>query len=448
MGLVKAALGAASGVMGDQWKEYFTCSALPADVLAVKGEKKQSGRSANRHGSENIITDGSIVAVAEGQCALIVEQGKVVDLCAEPGEYTYNTGTQPSLLSGGLAKNIDDAFAEMGKRFAFGGQEATDQRIYYINTKELPGNKYGTPSPVPFRVVDQRAGIDMDISIRCFGEYSYRITNPILFYTNVCGNVENAYLRETLDSQLKTELLTALQPAFAKISEQGIRYSALPGHTMEMADALNEVLSAKWRDLRGIEIVSLGVSSIKASEEDEAMIKEMQRNAAFRDPTRAAAHLVGAQANAMQAAAANQGGATVGFMGMNMAGAAGGMNPQALYQMGQQQAAAAPAAPAPAAAPADSWTCACGTVATGKFCPECGAKKPEPKKITVDGAWTCPTCGAANKGKFCAECGTKKPAGVPQYKCDKCGWEPADPTKPPKFCPECGDPFDDGDIVG
>ena len=152
MGLVKAALGAASGVMGDQWKEYFTCSALPADVLAVKGEKKQSGRSANRHGSENIITDGSIVAVAEGQCALIVEQGKVVDLCAEPGEYTYNTGTQPSLLSGGLAKNIDDAFAEMGKRFAFGGQEATDQRIYYINTKELPGNKYGTPNPVPFRV--------------------------------------------------------------------------------------------------------------------------------------------------------------------------------------------------------------------------------------------------------------------------------------------------------
>mgnify|MGYP001120716428 FL=1 len=229
MGLVKAALGAASGVMGDQWKEYFTCSALPADVLAVKGEKKQSGRSANRHGSENIITDGSIVAVAEGQCALIVEQGKVVDLCAEPGEYTYNTGTQPSLLSGGLAKNIDDAFAEMGKRFAFGGQEATDQRIYYINTKELPGNKYGTPSPVPFRVVDQRAGIDMDISIRCFGEYSYRITNPILFYTNVCGNVENAYLRETLDSQLKTELLTALQPAFAKISEQGIvSFDALP----------------------------------------------------------------------------------------------------------------------------------------------------------------------------------------------------------------------------
>ena len=277
MGLVKAAIGAASGVMADQWKEYFYCDALPADVLAVKGQKRTNGRS---HGTGNVISDGSVIAVATGQCVLIVEQGKVVDLCAEPGEYTYNTGTQPSLLSGGL-KNIDDVFAELGKRFSFGGQAATDQRVYYINTKELPGNKYGTPNPVPFRVVDQRAGIDLDIGIRCFGEYSYRIVNPILFYTNVCGNVENAYTREELDSQLKTELMTALQPAFARISEQGIRYSALPAHTLELADALNQALSAKWGTLRGIEIVSLGVSGVKASEEDEQMIKELQRSAAF-----------------------------------------------------------------------------------------------------------------------------------------------------------------------
>ena len=286
MGLVKAALGAASGVMGDQWKEYFYCSALPAEVLAVKGQKKVSGRSSNRRGTENIITDGSIVAVAEGQCALIVEQGKVVDLCAEAGEYTYNTGTQPSLLSEGLAKNIDEVFAEIGKRFSFGGQAATDQRIYYINTKELMGNKYGTPSPVPFRVVDQRAGIDIDVSIRCFGEYSYRIVNPILFYTNVCGNVENEYTRDALEGQMRTEMMTALQPAFARISEMGIRYSALPGHTTELAEALNQELSGKWSKLRGIEIVSLGVSGVKASEEDEQMIKELQRSAAFMDPTR------------------------------------------------------------------------------------------------------------------------------------------------------------------
>ncbi len=314
------------------------------------------------------------------------------------------------------------------------------------------------------------AGIDIDIAIRCFGEYSYRICDPILFYTNVCGNVGEDYTRDRLDGQLKTELLTALQPAFAKISDMGIRYSALPGHTMELADALNEVLSGKWRNLRGLEIVSFGVSSVKASEEDEQMLKEMQRNAAFMDPTRAAAHLVGAQAAAMQSAAANQGaGPAMAFMGMNMAGQMGGMNAQNLYQMGAQQAAQsapAPAAPAaagwtcacgqsgitgkfcpncgkakPAPAPAaGSWKCACGATATGKFCPECG--KPRP---AADG-WTC-SCGAVNKGKFCAECGKPKPAGTPKYKCDKCGWEPKDPAHPPKFCPECGDPFDDGDIV-
>ena len=479
MGLIKAAMGAAGGMLADQWREYFYCESIPANILAVKGKKRTGSRSSNTKGTDNIISNGSIIAVANGQCMMIVEQGKIVDFSAEPGEYTYDTSTEPSIFTGDLGENVKAVFANIGKRFTFGGEPPKDQRVYYFNTKELIGNKYGTPSPVPFRVVDQRAGIDIDIAIRCFGEYSYRITNPLLFYTNVCGNVEADYDRSQIDGQLKTELLTALQPAFAKISDMGIRYSALPGHTQELSDALNEVLSAKWRDLRGLEIVSLGVSSVKANEEDEQMIKEMQRNAAFMDPTRAAAHLVGAQASAMQAAASNQNaGPAMAFMGMGMAQGAGGMNAQNLYQMGQQQAPApapapAPAAPAPAAPAANSWTCpSCGATATGKFCPECGAKKPEPKPAnswtcpncgaTATGkfcpecgtkkpepkpdGWTCPTCGAVNKGKFCAECGTKKPAGIPQYKCDKCGWEPADPTKPPKFCPECGDPFDDGDI--
>ncbi len=439
MGLIYAALGAAGGVLADQWKEYFYCEAMPSDVLAVKGQKRVSGRSSNQSGTDNIISDGSVIAVADGQCMMIVEQGKVVDLCAEPGEYTYNSATEPSLFTGKLGESVLEVFKNIGKRFTFGGLAPNDQRVYYFNTKELTGNKYGTPSPVPFRVVDKNIGLDIDIAIRCFGEYSYRITNPILFYTNLCGNVTRAYTRDQIDGQLKSELLTALQPAFARISDMGIRYSSLPGHTTELAGALNEELSAKWRDLRGIEIVSVGVSSVKASEEDEAMIKELQRNAAFRDPTMAAAHLVGAQASAMQSAASNEGaGAAMAFMGMNMAAQAGGVNAQGLYQMGQQAAAAAPAA----AAAADAWTCpSCGTKASGKFCPECGTKKP-----VADG-WTCPSCGAVNKGKFCAECGAKKPAGAPLYKCDKCGWEPEDPAHPPKFCPECGDPFDDGDIV-
>ena len=475
MGLIKAAMGSAGGVLADQWKEYFYCEAMEADVLAVKGQKRTSGRSSNTKGSDNIISNGSVIAVADGQCMLIVEQGKVVDVCAEPGEYTYDMSTEPSIFSGSLGQSVKEVFGNIGKRFTFGGEPPKDQRVYYFNTKELVGNKYGTPSPVPFRVVDTNVGLDMDIAIRCFGEYSYHISNPLLFYTNICGNVEAEYTRDSLDSQLKTELLTALQPAFAKISDMGIRYSALPGHTMELADALNEVLSAKWRDLRGIEIVSFGVSSVKASEEDEQMIKELQRNAAFRNPQMAAAHLVGAQAQAMQNAASNEGaGAAMAFMGMNMAGNAGGMNAQSLYQMGQQQPQAPqqPQQAAPAAPAAEGWTCSCGAVATGKFCPECGSKKPEPKP--EEGSWTCPSCGAAvngkfcpecgakkpeqpegwtcscgavNKGKFCPECGAKKPAGVPQYKCDKCGWEPEKGVKPPKFCPECGDPFDDGDIV-
>ncbi len=433
MGLIKAALGAAGSVLADQWKEYFYCGALPDDILVVKGRKRVSGRSSNTKGKENVITNGSVIAVAEGQCMLIVEQGKVVDVCAEPGEYTYDAATEPSVLCGELSKNIPAVLKNIGKRFTFGGETPVDQRVYYINTRELVGNKYGTPSPVPFRVVDRNIGLDVDISIRCFGEYSYRITNPILFYTNVCGNVDREYDRDRLDSQLKSELLTALQPAFAKLSDMGIRYSALPGHTMEMADALNEVLSKKWGELRGVEIVSAGVSSVKASEEDEQMIKELQRNATLRNPNMAAAHLVSAQANAMQAAASNEGaGAAMAFMGMNMAGQMGGMNAQSLFQMGQQPAQT----PAP-----NSWVCSCGATATGKFCPECGAKKPEAKRA----GWVC-ACGAVNQGKFCSECGGKKPAGAPLYRCDKCGWEPSDPAHPPKFCPECGDPFDDGDL--
>ena len=467
MGLIKAIGGAVGGVMADQWKEYFYCDALPNEVLVRKGQKRTSGRSSNTKGEDNIISKGSVIAVADGQCMAIVEQGKVVELCAVPGEFIFDSSTEPSIFAGDLGTSIVDTFKTIGKRFTFGGDTAKDQRVYYFNTKELVGNKYGTPSPVPFRVVDERAGIDIDIGIRCFGEYSYRLSNPILFYTNVCGNVAQDYKRSEIDSQLKSELLTALQPAFARISEMGIRYSALPGHTTELSNALNQELSSKWHDLRGIEIVSFGVSSVKANEEDEQMIKEMQRNAAFMDPTRAAAHLVGAQASSMQSAASNpNAGPAMAFMGMGMAGAAGGMNTQNLYAMGQQQQAQQVQQAAPAA---DSWKCACGNTVSGNFCPNCGAKKPEPKPVEgswkcscgatangkfcpecgkpkpADDGWTC-SCGAVNKGRFCQNCGAKKPEGAPLYKCDKCGWEPEDPKNPPKFCHQCGDPFNDGDI--
>lgn len=403
MGLIRAAKGVAGGVFGDQWKEYFYCGSMSSDTLVSKSRKKTSRRSSNRHGSENIISNGSVIAVNDGQCMIIVEQGKVVDVCAEPGEYVYDSFTEPSLFCSDLEDGIVQVFDQIGKRFGFGGETPEDQRVYFINTKELTGNKYGTPGPVPFRVIDANLGLDIDISVRCFGEYSYRIANPILFYTNVCGNVESEFTREELDGQLRSELMTALQPAFARISAMGIRYSELPGHTMELSDALNQILSEKWEKLRGIRIVSLGVSSIKASEEDEAMLKELQKNAVFRNPAMAAAHMVGAQASAMQAAASNQNaGPAMAFAGMNMASNAGGVNPSELFAMARNdpsQRSAQQEAQSPVQQ--ESWVCSCGNVNKGKFCSECGNPRPS-------GPWVC-SCGTVNKGKFCSECGRPRP---------------------------------------
>ena len=436
MGLIQAGLNALGGTLASQWKEYFYVDSLPDNVLVTKARKRMKNRfGGSRSEDDNVITEGSVIAVADGQCMMVVDQGKIVEFCAQPGEYIFDKNAEPTIFAGDLnGDKLSELLKITFERLSFGGQAGKDQRVYYFNIKELVGNKYGTPNPVPFRVVDRNIGLDVDIAIRCFGEYSYRIANPMLFYTNVCGNVEGDYLRSQIDSQLKTELLTALQPAFARISAKGIRYSALPGHTAEIADALNDILSEKWLNLRGVEIVSFGVSSVTASEEDEAMIKNLQSAAALRDPSMAAAQLAGAQAQAMRDAAKNEHGAMMGFMGMGMAQQAGGMNAASLFEMSANQPKQA--------APAGSWVCPkCGAAATGKFCPECGAAKP------VENGWACPACGTVNKGKFCMECGAKKPADAPLYRCDKCGWEPSDPAHPPKFCPECGDPFTEDDKV-
>jgi len=427
MGLIQAALASAGGVLGDQWKEFFYCDSLSPEILVAKGHRRKSSRWSSNDGDDNIITNGSKISVNDGQCMMIVQQGKVIDFCADSGEYIYDKSTEPSLFNSKktIAENIQDIFFAMKDRFAFGGDTGRDERIYYFNTKEIIGNKYGTPTPVPFRVVDYNIGLDVDIAIKCFGSYSYKIVNPILFYTNVCGNVKDVYNRSEIDAQLKTELLTALQPAFAKISEMGIRYSALPAHTMEIADALNEVLSKKWGDLRGLQVVSFGVSNVSASEEDANMIKEMQRNGALRNPAMAAAHLTGAQASAMQAAAQNTAGAMTGFMGMGMAAQAGGVNAGNLFAMAQQQQQAAQQTQQQKP---PTWKCsACGHDGNrGKFCAECGKPKP-----VVD-EWQC-ECGAVNKGKFCAECGKPKPVSN-EWQCE-CGT-----VNKGKFCAECGKP--------
>lgn len=429
MGLIKAAAGAFGGTMADQWKEFFYCEAIDNDVLVVKGEKRIGGRSSNKRGNDNIISNGSGIAVADGQCMIIVEQGKVVEVCAEPGEFTYDTSSEPSIFSGNLSEGILNTFDTMKKRFAYGGDTGKDQRVYYFNTKELIGNKFGTANPIPFRVVDRNIGLDIDVSVRCNGVYSYRIVDPLLFYANVCGNVEQQYDRDQIQDQLKTEFVSALQPAFAQISELGIRPSAIPGHVNELCDAMNKELTQKWKEIRGLAIVSIALNPVTLPEEDAQLIKDAQKNAILRDPTMAAATLAGAQADAMKSAASNTAGAMTGFMGMGMAQQAGGANMQGLYQMGAQQAAqSAPqnqTAQQSTVAPAGTWKCECGAENTGKFCAQCGKPKPQA------GVWTC-SCGTQNTGKFCAECG--KPRPQEEWTCE-CGT-----VNKGKFCAECGRP--------
>lgn len=447
MGLIKAGMGALGGTLADQWKEFFYCESMPKEVLVTKGQKRTTGRSSNTKGNDNIISNGSGIAVADGQCMIIVEQGKVVEVCAEPGEFTYDTSTEPSIFSGNLGESIKETFKTVAKRFTYGGDTGKDQRIYYFNTKEILENRFGTANPIPFRVVDSKIGLDIDVSIRCSGVYSYKIVDPLLFYSNVCGNVEQEYSREELDGTLKKEFISALQPAFGRLSEMELRPNQIVTHNTDLENAMNTALSEKWGALRGLKVVSIALGSVILPDEDAELIKQAQRTAIMRDPTMAAATLVGAQADAMKTAAGNEAGAMTGFMGMGMAmnAAGGGMNAQNLFAMGQQQQAQQAAqtpqpTPAPQAAPAaGGWKCACGTTVTGNFCPNCGTKRP-----AEDEGWTC-SCGAVNKGKFCTNCGAKKPAGAPLYRCDKCGWEPEDPKNPPRFCPECGDIFDEND---
>ena len=459
MGLIKAGAGALGGTLADQWKEFFYCEAMEKNVMVTKGKKRTGSRSSNTKGSDNVISNGSVIAVADGQCMMIVEQGKVVEVCAEPGEFRYDASTEPSIFTGSLGESIKKTFQTVGKRFTFGGDAGKDQRVYYFNTKELIGNKFGTPNPIPFRAVDSKIGLDVDVSIRCSGVYSYKISDPLLFYANVCGNVEQDYVRDELDSQLKTEFISALQPAFGKLSDLELRPNQIVSHNTELEEAMNKALSAKWGELRGLKVVSIALGSVTLPEEDAEMIKQLQRTAVLQNANMAGAALAGAQADAMKAAASNSSGAMAGFMGMGMAMNAGGANAQNLFAMGQQQTQQSQQqtqqsqqqsqqsrqrqtqqSQHPQSQPqAEGWICSCGASAAGKFCPECGSPKP-----AGQGGWIC-SCGTMNKGKFCQNCGTKKPEGVPLYRCDKCGWEPEDPAHPPKFCPECGDVFDEND---
>ena len=431
MGLIKAGIGALGGTLADQWKEFFYCDALPNDVLMRKGEKRVSGRSSNTRGNDNVISNGSGIAVADGQCMIIVEQGKIVEVCAEPGEFTYDASTEPSVFSGNLGDSILETFRTIGKRFAYGGDTGKDQRVYYFNTKEIIGNKFGTPNPIMFEVVNKRIGISRTVQVRCNGVYTYVISDPLLFYTRLCGNVEREFTRDQIDEQLKSEFIDALQPALGALAEQELRPAQIPAKANELKAAMNDALRQEWIDNRGISVGKIALNPITLTAEDMKKINELEDAANVgSNPFMMAGRMTNATADAMQTAAGNSAGAMTGFMGMGMAGMGGqgGFGAaQNLYNMGQQAAAQQPSAPAAAA----GWKCSCGATATGKFCPECGAKKPEPQPTA--GAWKC-SCGATATGKFCPECGAPKPADTEGWTCS-CGSRNSG-----KFCENCGAP--------
>ncbi|MDR0325811.1 MAG: SPFH domain-containing protein [Oscillospiraceae bacterium] len=441
MGLIKSIVNAAGGVLADQWVDFFTCDSMPHEVLMRPGTKPQQARSGNVKHSENIISNGSKINVADGQCMLIIENGKIADYCAEPGQYTYNNAIQPSLLGGGL-KDLGPSFIQVGKRFLAGGAPTDQQKIYFINIKESIGNKIGWGN-IPFRDSE----FHMTVRVQGFGQYSFKITNPLLFYANIAGNTIGEYRRDSLTSQMKSEVISALQPALGRIAQQGIAYDMLINYPREIGEALNGEMSAEWAERRGIEIVSLAMESVTVDEQSAKKIEQLQEARALSNPVMAAGRLAAGQATAMESAGENPGGAIGAFMGMGMAQNAGGMNAAGLFQMGGGQTDGVPQPPmmpqtpqapqnppvpsAPEASAAEGWTCgACGHAGNpGKFCMECGTKQPE-----APAGWTCAACGhAGNPGRFCTECGAKKAAA-----CPGCSWTAPDGDNPPKFCPECG----------
>ncbi len=453
MGLIKAAKDAVGSLLADQWREYFYCDSLSNDVLMVKGQKKvNSGRNSNTKGTDNVISNGSIIAVNEGQCMIIVDQGGIVDVCAEAGEFTYDNSTEPSLFYGSLGDNVKATFSTMAKRFTFGGNAAKDQRVYFFNTKEILNNMYGTATPIPFHIVDRNTGFNFETSVRCNGMYTFKLVDPLLFYKNVCANVTDSYQKTELVSIMKSELVQALQPTLVAIGGQGVLPSQVVAHTKEITELAKAELTGQWTEIRGIEMVSLTlVPSFPPA--DVERINKWADTAMLRNADMQNARKTEAFSNMMEGMNNGKGGQGGGdamngmmnMMAMGMMNNMMGNNNAFGAAMGGQQAmqpgAQAPQSAPAAGAPILGWTCECGHEDNrGKFCMECGKPKP------AGSGWTC-SCGAVNQGKFCSECGSRKPEGAPLYKCDKCGWEPEDPTHPPKFCPECGDVFDDNDKV-
>lgn len=458
MGLIKMVKGAVGSTFRDAVKDYYRCEGMTNDYLCIPAAKVMRDGTVN-NASDKIISNGSVFDVAVNQAALLVENGRVHDFVIATeenftGQYKYDSTLEPSILGGGL-KDFVPTFQAMASRFTAGGQSTNTMYLVYINLKEI------TQNPVGFgrtAFMDKYLGTRLMLS--GYGFYTFKIANPVAFYENLVMDVNTRYNKEQIVPQLKQELQPKLMQAIGMISPMcGNGYQDIYVYQKELADAANGELKESWLNKRGILIDTIAVTP-QLSDEDKDRVMDLENAKTLSNSQMAMGTLVGAQAEAMKAAASNDAGALTGFLGMGMAMNTGGFNTGALLQQQmadesaqKMQASAQPMpqsaqetvqsvqTPQQTAGAANTWDCECGTKNTGRFCVNCGNQKPR-----EDGAWEC-GCGTKNKGKFCMNCGKKKPDTIKGYQCDKCGWTTMDVSSAPKFCPECGDKIEEVDIL-
>lgn len=424
MGIIRAAMKSVGSGLADQWLEVIEPENMGAQTLLTEGVKINR-KSQNRKGTKDVISNGSVIHVYDNQFMILTDGGKVIDYTAEPGYYTVDNAAAPSMFDGSFSAALEESF----NRIRFGGQTPAVQKVYYLNLQEIKGIKFGTRNPINYFDNFYNA----ELFLRAHGTYSIRITDPLKFYAEVIprnmGQVEVSDVNE----QFLFEFLEALQSSINQMSADGIRISYVTSKGRELGRYMSDTLDEEWRQNRGMEIVSVGIASISYDETSTKLINMRNEGAMLSDPVIREGYVQGSIARGMEAAGSNANGSMAGFMGMgvgmqtggNVMGAASAANMQQMEMMRRQQAGGNGAQPSAAgyvrqqSAPAGyaeqpngpgtdapqnhavSWTCSCGSVNTGKFCPECGKPAPETP-------WTC-ICGSVNTGKFCPNCGKPRP---------------------------------------
>ncbi len=424
MGIIKAVASAVGGALADQWLEVIEADNMSDQTVFTRGVAVRKGQ--NTKGTDNTVSNGSVIHVYPNQFMMLVDGGKVVDYTAEEGYYTVNNSSLPSLFNGQFGDTLKESFS----RIKYGGVTPTSQKVYYVNLQEIKGIKFGTRNPINYFDTFYNS----ELFLRAHGTYSIKITDPLLFYAEVIPKNDDRVEISEINEQYLDEFLEALQSSINQMSADGTRISFVSSKARELGKYMADTLDDEWKKMRGMEIQSVGLASVSYDEESQKLINMRNQGAMLSDPSVREGYVQGAVARGMEAAGSNANGAMAGFMGMGMGMNAGGgfmgaASASNMQQMQMQQNAQPVMRPAgQAAGAAGSWTCSCGAVNTGKFCSECGKPAPAPA-----GTWTC-SCGAVNTGKFCSECGKPAPAPSGEWTCS-CG-----AVNTGKFCSECGKP--------